>query len=189
MEFSVTDAVSIVTSPFTGQTQAQQWPGADAWSGTMTFPELTQDQADEYISFLMQCRGMAIPFLLGDPTKRKPRGLVSGVPTVDGSVTMSAGGQVLSTAGWTPNKFRLLLPGDYMQVGYRLHRCIDVVNSDASGKAAINIWPSLREVPIGSEAIILNNAQGLFRLASNKRTWSADATFLSRLSFPVMEYR
>lgn len=189
MEFNFTDAVALVTSPFTGQTQAQQWPGADAWSGTMTFPELTQDQADEYIAFLMQCRGMAIPFLLGDPAKRKPRGSVSGVPVVDGSVAVNAGSQILFTQGWTPNRFRLLLPGDYVQLGFRLHRVLDAVNSDGAGKSAINIWPSLREVPTANESVILNNPRGLFRLASNKRTWSADASFLSKLSFPVMEYR
>jgi hypothetical protein len=189
VEFSFSDAVAIVSSPFTGQTQAQQWPGADMWTGTVTLPPLTQNQADDWISFLMECRGMANAFQIGDPMKRMPRGAVSGVPVVDGSVTVVAGGQTLLTRGWTASRFRLLVPGDYLQVGFRLHRVLDVVNSDANGKAAISIWPSLREVPTDGEAIVLNNPVGLFRLAANKRTWSSDYTALTRLSFQVMEYR
>lgn len=37
--------------------------------------------------------------------------------------------------------------------------------------------------------IVLNNPRGLFSLASNKRTSSADVTRLSRTSFPFEEYR
>jgi hypothetical protein len=87
------------------------------------------------------------------------------------------------------SKVGLLLPGDYLQVGYRLHRVLDIVNSDSSGNAVISVWPSLREVPAASAPIILNNPMGLFRLATNKRTWSTDATRLTRLSIPLMEYR
>lgn len=187
---SISDAVAIVNSPFTGQTQAQAWPGADMWSGiTCTLPPLTQPQADDWISFLMECRGMANAFQLGDPLKKKPRGAVSGVPVVDGSVAVIAGGQTLFTKGWTPSKSRLLVPGDYLQVGFRLHRVLDPVDSDGSGKAAVSIWPSLREVPTDGETIVLNNPVGLFRLASNKRTWSEDYTGLTRLSFQAQEYR
>jgi hypothetical protein len=189
VEWNFTDAVAVVSSPFTGQTQAQQWLGADMWSGTLTLPPLTQGQADAWISALMEMRGMANAFQIGDPMKRVPSGSVSGVPVVDGSITVAAGGQTLYTKGWTASKFRLLLPGDYLQVGYRLHRVLDGVNSDSSGKAPINIWPSLREVPSDGESIVLSNPQGLFRLATNKRTWSSDYKRLTHLSFPIVEYR
>jgi hypothetical protein len=192
VEFSTADSVSIVTSPFTGQTQAQQWPGADSWSGTMTFPPLTQTQADVAISFLMQCRGMAIPFLYGDPAKRVPRGSAfsgTSAPIADTSFTMVAGGQVLHTTGWFNAQTGLLLAGDYIQIGYRLHRVLDSVTSNSIGQAPINIWPSLREPPTTGEAIVFTNPVGLFRLATNKRTWSADADHITKLSFSIMEYR
>jgi hypothetical protein len=193
VEFAMTDQVAIVSSPFTGQTQAQQWPGADSWTGTLTLPPLTQDQADDWISFVMELRGMAYAFQVGDPMKRTPRGSVtsSSVPVVDMSTAGMniAGAQTLYTRGWATNAFGLLLPGDYMQVGYRLHRVLDRVNSDANGKAQISVWPSLREQPTDAEPIVLNNPVGLFRLASNKRTWSADATLLTSLSFTIQEYR
>jgi hypothetical protein len=189
VEFSFSDAVAVVSSPFTGQAQAQQWRGADVLSATVTLPPLTQTQADAWISFLMECRGMANAFQIGDPMKTSPRGTPLGSAVVDGSFPMVAGGQVLYTKNWTANKTGLLLPGDYVQVGYRLYRNLDTVNSDTSGNALINIWPSLREVPVDNEPIVLNNTLGLFRLATNKRTWSADFTKLTLLSFQVTEYR
>jgi hypothetical protein len=189
VEFDFSETVAIVTSIFTGQTQVQRWPGADNLSGTATLPPLTQVQADAWISALMQCWGMANAFLLGDPMKKAPRGTALGAPAVDGSVAMSAGSNTLYTYGWSASQNGLLLPGDYLQQGYRLHRVIDPVNSDANGKASINIWPSLREVPTNGTPLTLTNAKGLFRLASNQNKWSADYTKLSNLSFGVTEYR
>jgi hypothetical protein len=189
VEFNFTDAVAIVSSPYTGQTQAQQWIGADMWSGTMTLPPLTQAQADVWISALMECRGMANAIQICDPMKTAPRGNPLGTPICPATPVDSFGSQVLHTTGWTPGKVGLLLPGDMLQVGYRLHRNLDIVNSDSSGNATLNIWPSLREAPVASAPIILASPAGLFRLGSNKRTWSSDSGRTTRLSFPILEYR
>jgi hypothetical protein len=189
MEWSATTPVATVLSVFTGQVQAQQWPGADAWSGTATLPPLTQAQANPWKAALMQMQGMANAFQLGDPMGATPKGTVHGSPVVDGSIAVVAGGQVLPTMGWTPSQLNLLLPGDYIQVGFRYYTVLDEVISDSNGKAEINIWPSLREVPIGGQGIVTNNPVGLFRLANNKITWSADYTKLTRLSFQIQEYR
>jgi hypothetical protein len=191
VEFNMNDAVAIVTSPYTGQTQTQQWPGADSISGTITLPPLTQEQADNWIACLAELRGMANCFLIGDPMKTTPRGHVQGFPVVDMTTagTNAVGATTLYTRGWTANQFRLLLPNDCLQIGYRLHRVLDVVDSDADGKAQISIWPSLRDLPTDAESIILNNPQGLFRLATNKRTWSSDYQLLTNLSFQIIEFR
>jgi hypothetical protein len=76
----------------------------------------------------------------------------------------------------------VLLPGDYLQIDYRLHRVLDDANP-------YPIWPSLREVPTSGGAVITSNAQGLFRLKTNKRTWSTDVGKLTNLSFQIQEYR
>lgn len=189
VDFDFTTLSAVVTSVFTGQQQTQKWPGADMWSGTATLPPLTQVEADEWISALMQLQGQVNAFQLGDPLKSMPRGVPLGTPVADATVAMTAGTTVLNTKGWTASKSGLLLPGDYVQVGYRLYRVLDSVTSDSSGKAAINIWPSLREVPPDSQPVITTNPVGLFRLAKNKNTWSSDYTSLSHMSFPFMEYR
>jgi hypothetical protein len=190
VQYSAADAVAIVSSPFTGQTQAQQWPGADLWMWTVTMPPLTAQQADDWVSMLLEMRGMANAVQLGDPMHTTPRGATQGsVPVVDGSVTVAAGGQILYVRGLTASRARLLVTGDHLQVGFRLYKVLSSVTADGSGKAAIAIWPSLREVPTDGEAVVLNNPKGLFRLATNKRDWSADMTRLTRLSFPLQEYR
>ena len=191
VEFNISDAVATVTSPFTGQTQTQTWPGADMWMGTATLPPLLQPQADVWISFLMELRGMANAFQIGDPMRTKPHGSAKGQPVVDMTTTGTnfSGATTLYTRGWEASAFGLLIPGDYLQVGYRLHRVLDRVNSDAQGKSQIAIWPSLREVPTDGETIVLNNPQGLFRLASNKRTWSSDYTLLTNISYQFQEFR
>lgn len=187
VEFSHSNAVAVVTSIFTGQTQTQRWPGADQWSGKVSLPPMTQAEADPWLAALLQCNGMANAIQIGDPLKRTPRGNPVGAPTVDTTQAMAAGTNVLYTYGWQASSNGLLLSGDYLQIGYRLYRVLDQVNSGSDGKASINIWPSLRETPSG--AIFTQNAKGLFRLANNKNSWSADYTQLSSISFDITEYR
>ena len=132
---------------------------------------------------------MTNPFLLGDPLKKAPRGTALGAPAADGTVAMIAGGSTLATYGWTANQTGALLPGDYFEINYRLYRVLEQVNTNASGKAVISIYPSLREVPANGDALILTSPKGLFRLATNSNKWSSDYTKLSSISIPFLEYR
>lgn len=191
VEFTDFDAVSIVASPYTGQTQAQTWPGGDYWTGTATLPPLAQDDADNWIAFLRELRGQANAFQLGYTPKATPRGTPSGTPVINnslngGNLPMS---QALGTSGWTASTNNLLLPGDYIQIGYRLHMVLDPVDSDSSGDATLAIWPSLRETPTNSGTVITSNTVGLWRLSTNQRKWSYDVDQLAAISFQIQEYR
>ena len=191
VQFDLMDAVSIVASPFTGQTQSQSWPGADMWSAQLTLPPMPQATAKLWIAFLMQMRGIANAMQIGDPMGTAPSGSALGAPAADGTIAggNAPGSTSLNTKGWPVSTNGLLLPGDYLQIGYRLHRVLDQVNSDVNGKAVLNVWPSLRETPPDGELLVLNNPVGLFRLGSNKRTWNSDYTKITRISFPILEYR
>lgn len=189
VDWSGNTSVGVVTSVFTGQVQTQIWPGADMRSGTATLPPMTQAEAKPWKAALLQLNGMANAFQLGDPLGMTPAGNVQGAPVVDGSIPVVVGGLTLYTKGWTPSQINLLLAFDYIQVGYRLYTVLDTVISDANGKAAISIWPSLREVPINGEEVVATNPVGLFRLAKNTVTWSEDFTKLTHLSFGFTEYR
>jgi hypothetical protein len=189
VEWSGTNIVARVDSVFTGGTQVFQWPGAEMWSATLTLPALTQVQAKSWTAALLQCEGITNAIQIGHPLGKTPAGVVHGTPVVDGSFLVQPGMQTLYTMGWTATTSGLLLAGDYIQVGFRYHMVLDIVNSDASGKAQISIWPSLREIPIASSPIITSNAVGLFRLKSNTTTWSTDVTKLTKLSFQITEYR
>ena len=192
VQLTASDTVGSTRSPFTGQTQTQSWPGADFWGGTVTLPPLTRMQSAQWTSFLMQLRGMSNAFMLSDPLALTPQGRPQGTPvanTAGATGNNAAMTTTLFTRGWKANAFRLLLPGDNVQVGFRLHRVLDQVNSDANGDASINIWPSLREVPVDASPIILNNPAGLFRLAKNDRIWQISNAFITTMSFQVTEYR
>lgn len=189
IEFTANDNVAQVAQPWTQQSQFQAWPGGDWWEGTITLPKMQRAQAAQWIAFLMSARGMANCFMIGDPTMRHPQGNPQGVPLVDGSNASNNGvmTSVLVTKGWTPNVRALLMPGDYVQVGLRMHVVLNMVNSDTNGSSTLQLWPSLREKPVDGLQLICSNVKGLFRLASNKRTWGVDETRLFGLSFKISE--
>jgi len=190
IQYTASDPVATVTSPFTGQMQTQQWPGADMFRWIVTLPPMSQADADTWISFLMELRGMANAFQIGDPLKQTPRGTPSGSPVTNNTVSPNIAGSIaLGTSGWTASTDGLLLPGDYIQVGYRLHRVLDAVDSDVNGDATISIWPSLRGAPANGDMITTSGTQGLFRLATNDRSWITDQTLTTSMSFQIQEYR
>lgn len=191
VEWNIFDAVAQVRAIFTGQSQRQEWPGADMLTGTMTMPKLTQAQADDWLAFLKQCRGTLNAFQIGDPLKTSPNGSVAGTPLIDNTVSggNAAMSQTLGTKGWTASAAKVLARNDWIQIGYRLHSVLDDVDADGAGDATIPIWPALREVPTDGGAVITSDTKGLFSLSANKRGWSADETRLTSLSFAVQEYR
>jgi hypothetical protein len=188
---SMMDAVANVPSPFVpSQQQTQIWPGADAWSLKLSLPKMHRKFAGAWLGFLAGMRGMQNVVQLGDPLGADPQGKAEGAPVCATSGSNNAlNATTLVTRGWVANVFGQLQPGDYLQIGSRLHQAVAQVNSDGSGNASISVWPSLREVPADGTAIKLVNCQGVFRLASNLRTWHADATQLYQVSFQFTEVR
>lgn len=185
--FTIEDKVGYVPSVFTGQPgQTQSWPGADLWSSTLTIAPLNSVQADDWTSFLMELRGMANAFQLGDVRKATPRGTVAGSPVASGA--SSAMVTSLATRGWTPGA--VFKRGNHLQIGYRLYQNLNDATADGSGNATLSIWPSLREAVSDGTAIVTSNTKGLWRLAKNQRSYSYDVTRLTRgISIPIMEYR
>jgi hypothetical protein len=193
LEFSISDAIALVSGAYTKETQAFAWPGADEWSIKGTLPPLRTDtESRPWVSWLMQMRGMLRATLICDPTYRGPQGyLVGSVPVIDssGGETNLASATRMYLKGFAPNTDGVLRAGDRLQSGYRLHQVLEDVNSDANGKANFEIWPSQRETPADGAAVIFDNPQGLFRLSANVRNWSSDTTQMSAISFSLVEYR
>src|SRR5277367_3693081 len=125
IDMTMGDSVSVVQSIYVpGQSQTQEWPGADLWTGQFVLPPMDRRTASPWKAFLAECRGMANVFQLGDQLAPQSLGSSSqNIPLVDGTVSTNNpyAAKVLFTKGWTPNKYRLLLPGDYLQVGFRLY--------------------------------------------------------------------
>lgn len=189
VQLEMNNIVAAPTNPFTNSTlQTTQWPGGDYWTGQIALPKLRPgEEIATWNAFLAECRGKLNTFLLGDASYKGPLGNPQGLPLVNGAQSPMAG--VLLTKGWHPSLFRHLVPGDYLQVGYRLHRVLSVVNSDSTGSASISIWPSLRDALTDGQAIILNRPKGLFRMAENKQSMMVNETGLGATSFNVVEAR
>jgi hypothetical protein len=141
-------------------------------------------QAQEWIAFLMALRGQAKVFQLGDPLAASPRGSGLGTPLVDGA---GQTGYLLATKRWTANAVGVLLPGDWIQIGYRIYRTLAIATADGTGKLVLSIWPQLRESPADGDSITLNNTKGLWRLAANSRKWSVTGSRMYGMEFDIRE--
>jgi hypothetical protein len=142
--YTAIDTVGVSVSPFTGQTQLQNW--CASWMElSISMPPMPNRLVQQWLAFLLALQGTDNVFQLGDPLMATPLGSGAGTPVVNGGVQT---GYSLVTRGWTANAAGVLLPGDYLQIGYRLYRNLTVLNADASGNAIASIWPQIRESPV-----------------------------------------
>jgi hypothetical protein len=183
IEYTAQDIVAVSISPFTGQQQVQDWQ-ASFMEASVSLPALTNGQAQAWIAFLMALRGQANVFQLGDPLARSPRGSGLGAPLVDGA---GQTGYAVALKGFTASAANVLLPGDWIQIGYRAYRTVAPASADGTGRLSLAIWPQLRESPNDGSVVILNNTQGLWRLAQNARKWSITAARVYGMQFEIRE--
>jgi hypothetical protein len=183
MEFMAEDTVAVSISPFTGQQQVQDWQ-ASFLEASVSLPPLTHIQAQAWIAFLLSLHGQANTFQLGDPLAVSPQGNANGTPLVDGA---GQTGYTLNLRGWANGAQFVLMPGDWIQIGYRLYRTIYCPYADDTGRLALSIWPQLRESPPDGAVVILNNTKGLWRLQQNQRKWSITAARVYGIQFDIRE--
>lgn len=182
------NVVGLSISPFTGETQAQEWPG-EMWQIDGQLPPMARANAEKWITFLTALRGASGTFYLGDPAGKTPQGVATGTPLVNGA--NAAGSKVLNTKGWTTGVTGILKAGDYLQIGtgtaQRLYKVLNDANSDGGGLATLDIFPRLREALADGAAITTSNCKGVFRLATNTREWSISVAKIYGLQFKAIE--
>jgi hypothetical protein len=185
------NVVSDQPSEFTLQNEVQVYPG-QLWRGVVRIRDLiTREQAMPWVVFLKKLRGKSGTFFFGDPLGKVPRGVATGTPQVDGA---GQTGNQLLTKSWTPNVTGIFMAGDYFQMATgadtRLYMNLTDVDSDASGKATLDLWPEIRgdKIPADSDPLIVSNPQGLFRLDVNTTSLKISApTVYNGYSFPIRE--
>lgn len=153
-------AAALVTSPFTGSDQVYEWPG-EYWVARVTLGDLPRTEVQRWHGWVAALRGPVGTFLIGDPSVTGPLGAGGGTPVVDGS---GQTGRVLATRGWPNGVAGVLVAGDMIQIGNRLHMVTADAASDGGGDAALDIWPRLRESPDDGAAVVTAAPKGLFRL-------------------------
>lgn len=190
VEFTATDVVSVSQSPFTFSQQVVRHAGA-RWSATISIPPVKRSDSEYWNSFLLRLRGQYGSFLLGDPNAATPRGSAAsaaGTPVVNGA---SQTGNELAIDGLPASATGYLKAGDYIQLGSastaRLYKVLEDVDSNGSGEATLNLWPDLRSSPADGATVVVNGAQGIFRLATNDATWTINNAGFYSISFAAVE--
>jgi len=180
--FSPRFAVGENESAFTYSSEVYEHIGQQMiWS--VQIPPLNQTQASDWEAFFLALNGVYGTFTLGDPTRTAPRGTGNGTPVVDGAGQQRS--KTLTTRGWAANE-RVLMAGDYFQLGTRLHRSMQHVDSDGSGEAIIDLFPRVRDVLVDGTAITLNNTVGVWKL-SQAPQWSVQEAQIYGFAFQCKE--
>lgn len=181
------DVVGAGESPYTLTQEIFEHAGK-RWAMNVQVVPNRRDIAEQWVAFLATLRGRRGTFLMGDPIGRTPRGIATGTPLVKGA---SQTGDTLLTDGWTNSTTGILLAGDWIQLGTgatsRLHKVLQDANSDGSGNATLELWPGPRTAPADNEAIVISNTVGLWRLASNTRSYDIGLAQVIGLGFDCVE--
>lgn len=117
-----------------------------------------------------------------------PTGLLANLK-VDGNQT--SGSTTLNIKGFSAPSIGVFKAGDYIQLGSgttaTLHKILEDVDSDQSGNASFEIWPSLRRNVINNEIVIYKNAKGRFRLKDNLQQWNINEISSYGITFDCVE--
>lgn len=181
--------VGSTVSPFTLEEQDFIWPG-ERLSFSLSLPPITnRDLADDWVAFGDKMKGKYGRVLMGDPARRNPRGIATGIPLVDGVNVTGSG--VLNTKGWTPSVTNILRKGDYIQLGNGntavLNRVTENVDSDASGDAVLPLAMALKTSYNDNAAIVVNDPKGRFKLVSNSWAYRVSPGMVYSFAFDVIE--
>jgi hypothetical protein len=178
-------AVGVLRSPFTFMTQVQAHPG-EAWMLEASVAPCRKEQAEPWVAFFASLRGPTGTFLIGDPNRATPLGAATGAPKVSGANAVRA--TSLNTKGWTNSVTNILRAGDYIQIGQRLYKVLQSVNSSGTGTCTLDIFPALRETLTDNTTIITSSPKGLFRLNTPEiELFEVDKERLYGLSFSAVE--
>ena len=119
--FSLVNNTTVFQSPIGGATQTLEVPGA-YWRGTVSYNNLTPDQAGILNAFLVKLRGRSGRFWFGNLTFSEPKANDDRY-TTDANLTTVSGNRItLSNNSW-PNSlgptFKAASAGDYIALRYR----------------------------------------------------------------------
>ena len=195
--WTMSSNAAMTTSPFDRSQQVQEWPG-EMWQIKCSLPPMTRAEASAWLSFFASLHGPVGTFMLGPYPLRLPLGPATGAvanslhqvglqgPFVYGD-TNGKGQFSIATGGWQPNTPSIMEAGDFFQIGNHLHMMVSTEDADANGRAAFDIWPSLRETPQDGDPIIVTSPQCMFRLASNDFEFDIDSAAIFTFSFNAIE--
>lgn len=182
----------IFMSPVTRSAQAIRLQG-ERWRNIVTLPPMYRADGQALDAFLAQLDGafgmVALhnferPYPAGDNRSLNALPLThwdddtqwsdgtqwAGGPDVVRTLgAHQAGANVLLTEQWYPSVTGILLAGDFIGVGGRLHMVTSDADSDASGHAALQIRPRLRAAVASLSTVTRTRPTSPFRLADDRQ--------------------
>ena len=177
---------AIAESPFTGSQQIQEWPGSGMWTAKVELPPMRISTAAPWIAWKAACRGVARRFMLGPSEGKTPRGVATGSIFVAANAVKDA--FAISLKGFPPNTAGVLLRRDFFEISNRLYMICSDEDSNGSGIASFDCWPSLREAHAEDTPVIINSPRGLFRFSTNEMDfYDANEQKIYDLSFEAIE--
>lgn len=187
ISFRAINTVGMSMSPFTYAQQVVAHSG-QRWEADITLPPMKREDAEQWVAWIISLRGQLGTFTLGDPIGATPRGSAGGTPVVNGADQV---GGSLVIDGCTADQTGWLKAGDYIQLGSgataTLHKVLQDADSDGSGNATLDIWPYIRTAPSDNATVVVNNAVGRFRLASNEQSWNVNEASIYGVTFGAIE--
>tara|TARA_R100001443_G_scaffold11659_1_gene21201 strand:- start:5124 stop:5750 length:627 start_codon:yes stop_codon:yes gene_type:complete len=182
------NTVGVSTSPYTAQQKIYQWRG-QFWEVDIVLKPMKRADAEAWNAFFLKLKGQVGTFYLSpDPNGRTVRGSASssaGTPIVNGA--LSANSASVDITGATASATGYLLAGDYIAINNQLLKVLNDVNTNGSGEATIDIFPSIRTALSGSDAVTVSNAQGIFRLATNEQNINITESNIYQQGFTAVE--
>lgn len=182
------NTVGLTASAFTQQQKVYQWRG-QYWEVDVVMKPMKRADAEAWNAFFLKLKGQVGTFYLSpDPNGRTVRGSASsspGTPIVNGALSANSSSVAITNA--TASATGYLLAGDYIAINNQLLKVLNDVNTNGSGEATLDIFPSIRTALSGSETVTVNNAQGIFRLATNEQNWNVDNTNIYQSGFSAIE--
>jgi hypothetical protein len=188
LRLDMNNIVGVSSSPFTGAQEVQEHQGK-FWVGHVAYDANARSLIEPVLAVLAALHGPLGTFLLGDPAAATPRGAATGTPLVSGA--NAARSKTLATKGWTTGVTGILKAGDYIQLGSgtatRLFKVLVDADSDDSGNATLDIWPTLREAYADGDAITTSDCQGTFRLVAPRNGWDVSKPSIYTAAFDCIE--
>lgn len=167
LERRLVTATSQTPSPFTGSTEVQDW-GGEWWEYEIEFAAQSGPLARSVgaaLTALGSGRGM---LLFTDPSIE--------AKTLAQTITLqlaASGGNLLQTQGWPPG-LPAALSGDFISIGAgrdtRLHQVGFDAAANAQGRAALTIFPAIRQSLPAGTVLEVNQPKVLLRPTSSVPT-------------------
>ena len=171
--FSSRSQIGMQQSPFSGVQTVYAHQG-EWFEAEVMMPPMPREVAEDWVGFLLSLNGHEGTFLMGDPTGATPRGTwAAGSPTFNVSAVHAAGVKTVTLRDFSNGATGKR--GDWLQFGSgstaSLHKLAQDFTASAGGAATLEIWPRTRAALAIGDAVTIQSAKGLWRLADNQSRW------------------